>query len=157
TALADIFMRHADAATAAGREVTPHALAGNALAGGRIFPRDLRPVAFQLLGDELGEAGERPLTHLGTRDADHDGVVRADHHPGVDFRRAVRGADDPRAAERDVEPERKPATRGGGAYDEAAAIHFGHVIHGRLPLTRSPRRRESPRAPAGRCRNGRYW
>src|SRR5262249_24331443 len=132
-ALADIFMRHADAATAAGREVAPHALAGNALPGGRIFPRHLRPVAFQLLGDELGEAGERALAHLGTGDADDDGVVRADHHPGVDFRRAVGGADNARAAKRDVEPERKPAAGGDGADDEAAAIHFWHVIHGRLP------------------------
>ena len=37
----------------------------------------LRPVAFELLGDELGEAGERALAHLRAGDADHDRVVRA--------------------------------------------------------------------------------
>ena len=48
----------ADPATAAGREITPHALAGAVLAGSRIFRRHLRPVALKLFGDELGEAGE---------------------------------------------------------------------------------------------------
>ena len=38
-----------------------------------------------------------------------------------------------RAAERNVEAERKPAAGGGGADDEGAAIDFGHVVHGCLP------------------------
>src|SRR6476646_5134726 len=88
---------------AAGGEVTPHALARHALAGRWIFGRNFRPVAFELLGNQLGEAGEGALTHLGARDADHNRVVRADHHPGVDLGRAVRGADHLRAAEGNVE------------------------------------------------------
>ncbi len=39
--------------------------------------------------------------------------------------------------ERDIEAEREPATDGGGADDEGAAIHFRNVVHGCLPLTRS--------------------
>ena len=132
-ALPDVFVRHADAAAAAGREVTPHALASDALAGRRIFGRDFRPVAFELLGDQLGEPGEGALTHLRAGDADDDRVVRADHHPGVDFRRAVRCADDLRPAEGNVETERKPAAGGSCAHDEGAAIDFRHVIHGCLP------------------------
>ena len=75
-------------------EIAPDALARDVLAGRRVFGRDLRPVAFEFLGDELGEAGERALAHLRARDADHDGVVGPDHDPGVDFGRAVGGADD---------------------------------------------------------------
>ena len=50
--------------------IAPHALARDVLPGRRILGRDLRPVALELLGDELGEAGERALAHLGARDAD---------------------------------------------------------------------------------------
>ena len=49
-------------------------------------------IRLQLLGHQLGEAGERALPHLRAGDADHDGVVRADHHPGIDLGRAVGGA-----------------------------------------------------------------
>src|SRR5262249_16805224 len=63
-ALADILVRLADAPAAAGRKIPPDALAREIFAGGREFSRDLGPVAFQLLGNELREAGQRPLTHL---------------------------------------------------------------------------------------------
>ena len=134
-ALADIFLRGADAAAAAGREIAPGALAGDALAGRRIFGRDLRPVAFEFFGDELGEAGERALAHLRARDADHDGVVGPDHDPGVDFRRAVGGADHGRAAEGNVEAEREAGADGGGADHEGAAVESGRdvLVHGRPP------------------------
>src|SRR6202040_1164403 len=59
-------------------------------------------------------------------------VVRPDHDPGVDFRRAVRGAHH-RRAERQVEPEREPAAHCGGADHEGAAIHVRNVIHDSLP------------------------
>src|SRR5262249_3435915 len=132
-ALAHVILRVADAAAAAGRHVAPYALAGDVLAGRGIFGRDLRPVAFELLGDELGEPGERALTHLGTRNANDHRVVRADHPPGVDLRRAVLRADHLRAAERKVEAERQPATHRGRAHHEAAAIDLRYVIHGCLP------------------------
>src|SRR5262249_50467023 len=135
-ALADVFMRLADAAAAAGREVAPRALARDALAGRRIFGRDLRPVALELFSDELGEAGQRALAHLRAGDADHYRLVGADHHPGGDFGagiRSLRGG----GAERKLEAEREAATSGSSAGDERAAIDLcddlGHVIHGGLP------------------------
>src|SRR5262249_2607249 len=99
-----------------------------------ILGRDLRPVAFELLGDELGEPGERALTHLGAGDANDHRVVRADHHPGVDLGRAVLRADHLRAAERKVEAERQPAAHCGRAHHDAAAINLRYVIHGSPPL-----------------------
>ncbi len=154
-ALADIFLAGADAAAAAGGEIAPGALAGDALAGGRIFGRDFRPVAFEFFGDQLGEAGEGTLAHFRARDADHHGVVGADHHPGVDLGRTVGGAHHGRAAEGKIEAEREAGAGSGGADDKGTAIQFGHMVHGG-PLKRS-QRRESLHAPAGRCRNGRYW
>src|SRR5262249_22588633 len=132
-ALTDVFMRHPDAAAAAGRHVSPHALAGDVLAGRGIFGRDLRPVAFELLGDELGEPGERALTQLRAGEANAHRVVRTDHHAGVDLGRAVLRTNDLRAAERKVEAERQPAAHGGRAHHEAAAIDLRYVIHGCLP------------------------
>ena len=120
-ALADILVRIADAATAAGREIPPDALARRILPGRRVFGRDFGPVAFQLLGDELREAGQRALAHLRARDPDHHRVVRANDHPGIHLRCAVGGL---RAgeAERDPETERQPATDRCGAGKKRAAI-----------------------------------
>src|SRR5262249_61806604 len=81
--LAHVILRVPDAAAAAGRHISPYALAGDVLAGRGIFGRDLRPVAFELLCDELGEPGERALTHLGAGDANDHRVLRPDHHPPV--------------------------------------------------------------------------
>src|SRR5262249_25000331 len=132
-ALAHVILRVADAAAAAGRHVAPYALAGDVLAGGGIFGRDLRPVAFEFLGDELGEPGKRALTHLRAGDANDHRVVRADHHPGVALGRAGLCANDPRAAERNIEAKRQTAAHGGRANHEAAAIDLRYVIHGCLP------------------------
>src|SRR6266851_4469651 len=92
-------------AAAWGEKVAPYALAGHALAGRRIFGGDFRPVAFQFFGDELGEAGEGSLTHFRARDANDDGIVGPDHHPGVDLGRAVGGAHHGRATEGNIEAE----------------------------------------------------
>src|SRR5262249_19031980 len=120
---------------AAGREIAPGALARNALAGGGEFGDDLGPVAFEFLGNKLGEAGERTLAHLGACDADHHGVVGPDHDPGVDFGRAVGGADDRCSTEGNVEPEREPGADRGGADDEGAAVEPGRnvLVHGLPP------------------------
>ncbi|MET3323489.1 hypothetical protein ABIF54_000742 [Bradyrhizobium japonicum] len=134
-ALADIVLRRADAAAATGREIAPDALAGDALAGCRIFGRDLRPVAFEFLGDELGEAGERALAHLGAGDADHDGVVGPDHDPGADFGRAVGCAHHGGTAEGDIEANCEACADRGGADDEGTAVHLGRdvLVHGAVP------------------------
>ena len=134
-ALADIVLGGADAAAAAGREIAPGALARHALAGRGKFGHDLGPVAFQFLGDELGEAGERALAHLRARDADHHGVVGPDHDPGVDFGRAVGGADDRGSAKGKIEAEREPGADRGGADDEGTAVELGSnvLVHGLPP------------------------
>src|SRR5258708_34081030 len=125
-------MRGADAAAAAGRHVAPRALARKVAAGRREFGRDLRPVALQFLGHELGEAGFGALAHFGAGDTNHDGVIRADDHPGIDFRRPVLGAHDG-GAERNLEADGKPATGSSGTDDKGAAIHFWHSVHEWLP------------------------
>src|SRR5438445_4597616 len=113
-------MRVADAAAAARGEIAPHALARDALPGRRILGRHVRPVALELLGYHLREAGERSLSHLGPRDPDHDRVVRADDHPGGDLGRAVLRPDDARA-ERDLQAQGEPCADRDGADDEGAA------------------------------------
>ena len=150
-ALADVVLAGADAAAAAGREIAPGALACDTLSGGRIFGDDLRPVAFELFGDQLGEAGEGALTHF------HGGVIGADHHPDIDFGRAIGGADDCRSAEGNIEADGETGAGGSRADHEAAASELGHdvLVHG-IPLKRSLRR-GSPRGPAERSRNGRCW
>ena len=55
---------------------------------------DFIPIAFQFLGHHLRKAGKRALSHLGARNANHDGVIRTDHDPCGDFRRAISGARD---------------------------------------------------------------
>src|SRR5262249_14016070 len=89
-------------------------------------------VAFELLGDKLREARQRALAHLRARDADDDGVVRTDHHPGIDLRRAVGGTDHPRFAQGKIEAERQPAASGGCAHPKASTIYFWLVIHSSL-------------------------
>src|SRR5213592_5283864 len=70
-AAADIVLRDADAAAAAGGHLAPHALAGEVLPGGELLGGDFFPVALELLDDQLGEAGNRALPHLRARDTDH--------------------------------------------------------------------------------------
>src|SRR2546427_5211209 len=154
-ALADVLMRVADAAAAARGEVTPHALALHALAWRRVLGLHLRPVALELLGDHLGETGERALSHLGARDPDHHRVVRTDDDPRRDLGRAVLRADDARP-ERDLQAEREPGADGGAADDEGAAREPRSLDdHGRPPMP-SPLR-GWPRAPAGRFHTDRCW
>src|SRR5262249_51196586 len=111
----------------------PYEVAREVLAGRRKLGRDLGPVAFQLLGDELGETGHRALPHLGAGDADDDAVIRLDHDPGRQFRRAVRGANDSGAA-RKGRAEREAAAERGSAHDEGTTVDLRYVIHGCLPL-----------------------
>ncbi len=88
-ALAHILVRLADAAAAAGGEVAPGALALHALARRRVLDLHLGPVALELFGDELREAGDGALPHLGAHDADVDGVVGPDRDPDADLGRAI--------------------------------------------------------------------
>src|SRR6185503_7280280 len=123
-AATDIVLRGADAATAARAHVAPGALARKIGAGGDLLGRHLLPIALELLGDELGEAGNRALAHLGTRNADHAGVVGLDGDPYVELG-AVRGGTALRHCRAEprwqVEPERESPSGGGGTDDEFAA------------------------------------
>ena len=92
TAAADVVLRGADAAAAAGPHLAPGALAREIGAGRDLLGRHLLPVALELLGDELGEAGDRALAHLRARDADHAGVVGLDGDPYIDFGAVIGGA-----------------------------------------------------------------
>jgi len=51
----------------------------------------LCPGAVEFFAHKLGEAGQRALSHFGAGDTDHDCIVRVDHHPDADFRRATGG------------------------------------------------------------------
>src|SRR6185503_14912493 len=129
----DILVAVADSATAAGREVLPDAVAPHVLAGRRILGRHLRPVAFELFGDELGEAGERALAHLGADDADDDGVVGLDDHPCGHFRSVDGARLGELGAERELQADGQTAAGRGGADEERTALHWSHDCHGCLP------------------------
>src|SRR5262245_21147928 len=118
----DIVLRGANAAAAAGPHFAPGALAREIGAGGDLLRGHLAPVAFELLGDELSQSGDRALAHLRAGDADHAGVVGLDRDPDIDLGAAAGGALRRRftKAGRQVETEREPAARGGGADDERA-------------------------------------
>ena len=60
-----------------------------ALARRWILIFDFLPVAFQLLGDQLGEARDGALAHFRADNADQAGVIGFDHHPGIDLGAAV--------------------------------------------------------------------
>src|SRR5438105_2637332 len=153
-AFAHVLVRLANAAAAAGGEIAPGALALHALAGRRIFDAHLRPVALELLGDELRETGDGALPHLGAHYTDVHGVVGRDRDPDADLRRAILRACDVRT-KRQAQTEGEAATDGGGPDDERAAIHLHAVLP--RPWRWRSLRRGSLRAPAGTCRSDRCW
>ena len=130
--LSHVFIGFADAAAAGGAEIAPYTIAGEVLAGGGVLRGDLRPVAVEFLGDELGETGHRTLAHFRARDADHDRVIRADYDPCVDFGQVIGGARDIGSAEWKLQAKREPATCGSGGDKKGAASHLGNVVHDRL-------------------------
>src|SRR5262249_48395329 len=117
--------------------------------------RDLGPVAFQLLGDELGETGHRALPHLGAGNADDDAVIRLDHDPGRHFRRAVRGANDS-GAERNVHAEREAAAERGSAHDEGTTVDLRTVLRASSSLPAVPAAPCLPAGPGGRGPEGEF-
>ena len=130
-AAADIVVRGADAAAAAGSHLAPDALAGKVRSGGDLLGLDFLPVAFELLADELDEAGDRALAHFRARDPDHAGIIGLDHDPGIDLGAVIGALRQHRAdTERQVESEREPTARSGGADNELAARKFrGFAAH----------------------------
>ena len=121
-ALAHVVLRLADAAAATGGEVAPDAVARQVLPRCRVLGADTGPVAFQLLGHQLRQAGQRALPHLGAGDADDDLVVGLHHHPGVD----LGGATLRRRPGREAEHQR-PRRNSAGAAQELTAREPGRV------------------------------
>src|SRR5262249_48618121 len=119
-------------AAAAGSHFAPDPLVGEVLAGENMLGGDFLPVALELLRDELREAGQGALPHLGARDAHHASVVGPHHDPGVDFAPGLALRDSFADGERD--PEGEPAARCGGTDDEPAAGRIRDVrSHGPPP------------------------
>jgi hypothetical protein len=119
-AAADIILRAADAAAATGRHVAPDSLAGKVLPGRDLFRPHLIPIALELLGDELDEARDRPLSHLRARDADHARIVGLDEDPGIDLGAfALRHGGTEAGGQ--IESERESTAGSGGADNERAA------------------------------------
>src|SRR5207248_3314134 len=131
--LSHIFIGFADAAAAESAEIAPYSFACEVLARRGVLRGNLRPVAVEFLGDELGETGHRTLAHFSARDADHDRVIGADHDPRVDFGQVIRSAHDIGSAEWELQAEREPTACGSGGDKKGAASHLGNVAHDRLP------------------------
>src|SRR5262249_37391024 len=134
----------------AGAHLAPGALRRKIAAGRDALGRDLRPVAFELLGDELGEAGERALPHLGACDADDAGVVGLYRDPDADF--AGFALSERLALERHAESEREAAACSRSAdhefpSGEVLALAECHLSHGALPQPLLP----VVEAPAAMC------
>ncbi len=162
TAAAHVVLRNADAAAAASAHFAPGALGREILTRGDGLGRNFLPVALQLLGDQLREAGARALAHLGARNANHAGVVALDHDPDVHCGAGVLLS---RGNEGQLHAEGEATARGGGIDDEFAAGGIARIgdslFHGRLlrlSCRRACRRRGARRRGcAGRCRSGRCW
>ena len=87
--------------------------------------RDLVPVAVEFFGDELAEAGERALAHLRAHDADDDGVVGLDHHPGAELGRGCALRARGLRAERQLESDCEASTNRCGAVMKERRFIFG--------------------------------
>ena len=80
-----VVVRGADAAAATSGHIAPSPFAGQALAWRGHFGGDFGPIAIQLFGHQLRQAGSGALPHFGAGNANHTGVIRLDHHPNIDF------------------------------------------------------------------------
>src|ERR1700744_5027516 len=104
---------------------TPGAVGREILARRDALRRHLAPVAFEFFGDELGEAGERALPHLGARDANDASIVRLDRDPEIDLSGALGRAFGIGRTERQAQAERQTAAGDcRRTDDEAAARKF---------------------------------
>jgi hypothetical protein len=142
-ALAHVLLAFADAAAAAGAVVAPDAFTRQVLARRGVLGGDAGPIAFQLFGHHLRQAGQRALPHLAACDADDDFFVRLDDDPSIDFgRHALCGGAGGKAEDKRT----CGGARQGGA-NEIAAIQGG--AHQALLATctmSSPALRISPAA-----------
>src|SRR5262249_38180838 len=119
---ADVVLRAAYAAAAAGRHISPGALVRKVATRSDRLDRDLLPIALELLGAQPRQTVVSALPHLRARDADDARIVGLDDDPRVDLGIgcALRGR---RCnAEREVETKSQTtACRSCGADNELAA------------------------------------
>src|SRR5262249_55377534 len=138
-AAANVVLRGADTAAAAGRHLAPDAPAGEVSPGRDLFRLYFVPIALELFGDELREARDRALSHLRARDADHAGVVGFDENLRIDLGALVgalrHGGTE---ARRQIESERESTAHGGGADDERPARKLRGFAADRLFHSRPP-------------------
>ena len=86
---------------------------------------DLRPVRLQVLGDEHGQRGEDPLSHLGLAHHDRHQVVRPDTDEGVRREGRSRGLGHG-LAQRQVESQDQAAARGRPHFQEVTPRKGAH-------------------------------
>ena len=65
--------------------IAPDAVARQVLPWRGVLGRDAGPVALQLLGHQLGQAGQCALTHFGADYSNHHSIVWLNHNPNTDF------------------------------------------------------------------------
>ena len=93
------------------------------------------PVAVELVGDELREAGERALAHFRAGDAHDGGVIGADHHPDADrLTAALRQG----GAGRNAPAEREAAAGSGDRAEKGTATECQSVAHDAAPYALPP-------------------
>ena len=122
-------LRERDRAARPGRQVAPDFAPAQIFLRSHELGAHLRPVAFELLGDQHGEAGHRALAHLGVGNADGDGVVGLDHDPAADLDGCIRSRSRSWVPGKE-QAEREPAAHAGGADKKCTAIKFAAGTHG---------------------------
>ena len=128
-ALTHVILRAAYAPAAAGGHVAPDALAGQVLAGRDHLYFDARPIAVELFGNQLGQAGVGALAHFSAGHADDAGFVGLHHHPGIDLggvaARTLGGG-------RKVKAQRQAGAGSGTGQHKGAAGQAGVCRHGHV-------------------------
>jgi hypothetical protein len=128
TGLADVLLRVADPAAAAGGHRPPDPPAPHVLVHIGVLRAHVVPVALEFLGDQHRQAGERALTQLRAGHPHDHGFVRLNHQPVRDLghlRRALRRL----CRSREPNPQHQAAGEGGGLAEEVAAVILEQRCH----------------------------
>ena len=159
--------RRAHAAAAGGDHVAIDHVFAQVTRGRGVFDPHLRPVAFQLFGDDHRQRGDGALPHLVVRRAEQNAAVRIDDKKGVDLRSASqspgRRAARPMLAASASRGNATAMTRPPAAEVEATTnwrrvrdvIWF--MVASPLTSSSGPRRDGWRGGRGHKCRSGRYW
>ncbi len=153
----------------AGSELTPPDIVALAVPA-RLdqFEVHLVPVAFQILGHQLRQAGQRALAHFLTGDADQHRLIGLNHHPGVHLGRL--GLRQCGLTEGHGKTEYEGTGCSATTFEKPPAGQVDAAVSGRLsfrlvhwnlrPSGWTPcagRHALRPPAPSGKSRSGRCW